>query len=63
MNYEIESIKSYAVPVLAGTFRFLCGLAVVFAGLYLAAFSNVRGHELGLLLIIGSPFIMLKDDK
>ena len=63
MNCCIEAEKSYKVPVLAGTFRFLSGLAVLLAGIYLATFSNIQGHGLGLLLIFGSPFVILKDDK
>ena len=63
MNCCIEAEKSYTVPVLAGTTRFLTGVAVFFAGLYLAAFSDVQGHGLGLLLIFGSPFVILKDGE
>ena len=63
MNCNIEAEKSYDAPVLAGTFRFLLGLTLTFVGLYIATFSDVQGHGLGLLLVFGSPFLIFKDDK
>ena len=63
-NYSrIENYKSYDVPVFAGNFRFLLGLAMALAGLYVATLSDIHGHGLGLLLVIASPFMIFKDDK
>ena len=63
MNCYVETQKNYAAPVLAGTFRFLLGLLLAFAGLYIAMLSDIQGHALGLLLVFGSPFVILKDGK
>jgi hypothetical protein len=63
-NYsQIENYKSYGAPVLAEDFRFLFGLLMVFGGLYIATLSDIQGHGLGLLLVIGSPFVIFKDGK
>ncbi len=63
MNCQVESYKSYDTPIFAGTLRFLLGLTMIFAGLYIAALSDVQGHGFGFLLILGSPFVILKDNK
>jgi hypothetical protein len=63
MSCSAEVQKSYAEPVLAGTFRFFLGLGLLFAGLYTATLSDLQGHGLGLLLVFGSPFVIFKDDK
>ncbi len=55
--------KNYATPVFAGNFRFLLGLFLMFAGLYFATLTDIRGHGLGLFLVFASPFLILKDEK
>ena len=60
---DFENYKSYDVPVFAGTFRFLLGLILMLAGLYVAMLTDVRGHGLGFLLVFGSPFLIFKDEK
>lgn len=63
MSCQVENYKSYNAPVLAGNFRFLLGLLLLAAGLYIATLSDVRGHGLGLLLVIAFPFVIFKDGK
>ncbi len=63
MDCTVEVQKSYAAPVLAGNFRVLSGLILLFVGLYIATLSDIQGHGLGLLLAFGSPLAILKDDK
>lgn len=63
MNYDVKVRRSCDALVLAGTFRFLLGLVLAFAGLYIATLSQVQGHGLGLLLVLGSPFVIFKDDE
>ncbi|MDQ3064472.1 MAG: hypothetical protein M3R14_16650 [Acidobacteriota bacterium] len=63
MNCNVEVEKSSGAPVLAGTFRFLMGLALMFVGLHIAILSDIQGYGLGLLLVFGSPFVIFKDDK
>lgn len=63
MNCNVEVERSYSAPVLAGTFRFMLGIVLMSVGLYAAVLSNFQGHILGLLLVFGSPFVILKDDK
>lgn len=63
MNCQVENYKSYDTPVFAGTFRFLLGVTMIFAGLYIGTLSDIQGHALGLLLVFGSPFVILTDDK
>lgn len=60
-NYPVE--KSYDDPIFAGTLRFLLGLGLMFAGSYVAAFSEFQGHGLGFFLVFASPLIMFKDDE
>ena len=55
--------KSYDAPVLAGNFRFFLGLILAFIGLYIATFTDIQGHALGLLLVFGAAFVILKDGK
>ncbi len=63
MNCNIETRKNYDTPAIAGNFRILLGLAALFIGIYLAAFSEIQGHGIGFLLIIGSPFMILTDER
>ena len=63
MNCCVETEKNYAAPVLAGTFRFLLGLIMAFAGLYIGTLSEIQGHALGLLMALGAPFVIFKDGK
>ena len=64
MNCNAAAIsKSYDAPVLAGNFRFILGLILAFIGLYIATLTDIQGHALGLLLVFGSPFVILKDGK
>lgn len=63
MSCKAEYQKSYNEPVAAENWRILIGLLMIFAGLYVAAVSNLPGNGLGFLLIFASPFIMLKDNK
>jgi hypothetical protein len=63
MNYNIEIDRKNDLPVFAGIFRLLFGLTALLIGLYIAMFTDAKGHGLGLLLVFGAPFIFLKDDK
>ena len=63
MHCEVQNYKSYDTPVLAGNLRFLLGLLLLFAGLYIATLSDIQGHGLGLLLVIAFPFVIFKDPK
>ena len=63
MSCCVETEKNYAAPVLAGNFSLLLGLRLAFGGVYVAALSDVPGHALGLLFLLGSPFVIFKDDK
>jgi hypothetical protein len=63
MNSQTEFQKNYGAPVLTETYRILLGLIMLFAGLYIAAFSDFKGHGLGFLILFGAPFVMLKDNK
>ena len=63
MSCCVEVEKNYSAPVLAGNFRFFLGLTMAFAGLYIGILSGVEGHGLGLLMTLGSPFVIFKDDK
>lgn len=58
-----EIYKSVGAPVLAGNLRFLFGLLVMFAGLYVGTLSHITGHGLGFLMVLSSPFILLTDRK
>lgn len=63
MNYAAEMKRETGNPALAGTFRFLLGIAMLFAGLYIWIFAGGKGEGLGLLFLIGSPFVILTDKK
>jgi hypothetical protein len=63
MSCNVEKYKTYDAPVLAGTYRFLLGLALMSIGLYTAILSGIQGHALGFLLAFGSLFIIFKDEK
>jgi hypothetical protein len=60
-NYSLE--RGHDDPTFAGTLRFLLGLTLMFAGLYVAVFGNFQGHGLGFFLVFASPLIMFKDDE
>jgi hypothetical protein len=36
---------------------------MMFAGFYIGTFSEISGHGLGFLMVLGSPFILLTDRK
>ncbi len=59
---EVEAEKNYDTFALAGTFRFLLGLILVFVGLYISTLADIQGHGLGLLLVLASPFVIFKDE-
>lgn len=59
-NYSVE--KGYDDPAFAGALRFLLGLTLMFAGLYVAVFGDFQGHGLGFFLVFASPLIMFKDE-
>lgn len=61
MNCNIASSNSRSMPALAGNFRFLIGLFLMFVGLYVALLSNIEGHGLGFFLVFASPFVAFKD--
>lgn len=63
MSCRAEYQKNYDEPVVAGNLRILLGLLMIFAGLYIAAVSNLPGNGLGFLMIFASPFVILKDKK
>ncbi len=63
MNCQTEQYKSYDVPIVAGTFRFLIGLMIMMLGAYLAVVSDIKGSGLGFLLILVSPFLIFEDKK
>lgn len=63
MNCKAEYQKNYKEPVVAGNLRILLGLLMILAGLYVAAVSNLPGNGLGFLLMLASPFVILKDKK
>ena len=63
MNCNAEVQKNYSAPSLADVFRLLLGLTMMFAGLYIVTLSEMQGHGLGLLLVLGSPFMILNDNK
>ena len=63
MNCRAEVQKNYDPPIIAGTFQFLLGLTMLIAGLYISTLSDIQGHGFGLLLILSSPFVILKDSE
>ena len=63
MSCNVQFQKNYDAPALAGTFRFLLGLALFFAGLYIALFSGIQGHGLGFVVSFGSAFVMFTNEK
>lgn len=63
MNYAIEMKRGTNSPAFAGTVRMILGLAMLIAGLYIWLFLGGRGEGLGLLFLIGSPFVILTDKK
>lgn len=63
MNCNAEVQKNYSAPSPAAVFRLLLGLTMMFAGLYIVTLSEIQGHGLGLLLVLGSPFMILNDNK
>lgn len=63
MAYNSEVRRNYDEPVLAGTYRFLLGILMLIAGIYISTLTDFQGHGFGYLLILGSPFVVLKDNK
>ncbi len=59
----MEISESKDLPLLAGTFRFLAGLLMMFFGLFVGLFSDVPGHGLGFFFFFGSPFVIFTDRK
>ncbi len=62
-NYATEINGSINSPLLAGPIRLILGLTMMIAGLYFGLFTEVKGHGLGLLCFIVSPFVFLTDKK
>lgn len=63
MNYATEMKRGTDTPALAGTLRLLMGMAMMIAGIYLWLFSGGQAHGLGLLFLLGSPFVILTDKQ
>lgn len=63
MNSNVQVGSKSDSPVFAGNARFLLGLALITAGLYIGLFSNIQGHALGLFLVLASPFVIFKDEE
>jgi len=63
MNYATEIQRGTNSPALAGTFRLLLGMLMLIAGLYIWVFAGGKGEGLGLLFLLGSPFVILTDRK
>lgn len=63
MNYATEIKRGTDTPALAGTLRLLLGIAMMIAGIYLWLFSGGGEHGLGLLFLLGSPFVILTDKQ
>lgn len=63
MNCNVQIEKNYNTSALAETYQALLGLLLMFAGLYITLFCDFPKHDLGLLLVFASPFLILKDDK
>lgn len=59
----MEISENRDLPLLAGNYRFLLGLIMMFVGLFIGLFSDVQGHGLGFLLFFGSPFVIFTDRK
>jgi len=59
----MEISESRDLPVLAGNYRFLLGLLMMFFGLFVGFFSDIPGHGLGFLFFFGSPFVIFTDRK
>ncbi len=63
MNHTTEIKRGTDTPALAGTLRLLAGLAMMIAGIYMWLFSGGQAHGLGLLFLLGSPFVILTDKQ
>lgn len=63
MNCIAETIKNHETQIFTEGFRILFGITLMLVGLYIGAFTDFQGHGLGFLLIFGSPFILLSDEK
>ena len=63
MNYATEIKRGTDTPALAGTLQMLMGMAMMIAGLYIWMFSGWKGDSLGLLFLLGSPFVILTDKQ
>lgn len=62
-NYATDIYGNANSPQLAGNFRLVIGLIMMFAGLFFGLFTEMPGHGLGLLSFIVSPFVILTDKK
>lgn len=63
MNYATEMERGTNSPAFAGTFRLLLGMAMLFTGLYIWLYYGGKADGLGLLFLLGSPFVILTDRK
>lgn len=63
MNYATEIQRETNSPAIAGTFRLLLGMLMLIAGLYIWLFLGGKGDGVGLLFLLGSPFVILTDKK
>lgn len=63
MNYVTEIQRETNSPALAGTFRLLLGMLMLIAGLYIWVFAGGKGEGLGLMFLLGAPFVILTDRK
>lgn len=62
MSCDVMEIgESKDLPLLAGNFRFLAGLLMMFFGLFVGFFSDVPGHGLGFFFFFGAPLVMFTD--
>jgi hypothetical protein len=62
-NYATEAKGNLDSPALAGNFRLVLGLTMLFGGLYFGLLTEMPGQGLGLLCFIASPFVFLTDKK
>lgn len=62
-NYANETNVNASSPELAGKVRLILGLTMMIAGFYFGLFTDIPGHDLGLLFFIVSPFVFLTDKK
>ena len=63
MNYATEMKRETNSPALAGTVRIILGMVMLIAGLYIWLFLGGKAEGLGLMFLIGSPFLILTDKQ